>query len=268
MAIQANASSEVVISAGLKLYTGISEFKVVAVNPTLDELHALGIMLQSEPKYQVTIKETEVQKIVFWLKNEDTSISCEFLVNPGPWKSSTGKTKVFNIIGQDQWLVQGADGKFDTSNLPSFIKETDTFYVIPRGLDKVTNFIKAWANVADGDEVKLDTIPQLEKGDVRELKQLVKALQNNTVRALVYVRDGKYPAVYTEYFGRVNPKRDDLFLKAMASDYGQVKGEYTIQWQEYVPGALTADPVTDTTIGDDWVMPDLPLGGDDDDPFK
>jgi hypothetical protein len=268
MAIQANASTEVVVGAGFKLYTGISEFKVIAVNPTMDELHALGIMVQSEPKYQVLIKEKEVQKIVFWLKNADTSVSCEFLVNPGPWKSSTGKVKVLNIIGQDQWLVQNADGTFDTSNLPTFIKEADTFYVIPRGLDRVTDFIKAWANVADGDEVKLDTIPQLEKGNVNELKQLVKALQNNTVRVLVYVREGKYPAIYTEHFGRVNPKRDDLFLKAMASsDYGQVKGEYTIEWQEYVPGALTADPITDTTSGDDWTMPESPLSGDDD-PFK
>ena len=53
MAIESNAS-EVAVSSALKLFTGISEFNVVAVNPTLEKLHELGIMLQTEPNYEVS----------------------------------------------------------------------------------------------------------------------------------------------------------------------------------------------------------------------
>ena len=43
MAIESNAS-EVAVGSALKQFTGISEFNVVAVNPTLEKLHELGIM--------------------------------------------------------------------------------------------------------------------------------------------------------------------------------------------------------------------------------
>lgn len=270
MGVAKNPSDQAVVGQGVKLYTGISEFNVLAVNPSLKELNDLGIMLQKEPQYEVTFDSGPVTKIVFWLGNSDVKVSCEFLVTPGPWTSKNGKVKCYNAIGQNQWLPVGADGKFDTSDCPEWIKDKSSFYAIPKGLDKVTEFVRAWANVADGDEISLDTIPAIEKGNVKELKDLIVALKNNQVRALVFVRDEKYQSVYTEHFGRVTPKRDDLFIKAMSGEYGQVKGDYTIPWQEYVPGVPAPDSVTNT-VEDDWQMPDSPLGGGDifeDDPFK
>jgi hypothetical protein len=240
MAIQSNPSDQAVVS-GLRLFTGIGEFKVVAVNPTLEQLHGMNVMLQSEPKYDVEINGDNFKKIVFWLRNEDVTTSCEILVTPGEWVSQSGKVKCYNRIGQDQWLEKGPDGSFDTSNCPEWIKEKGTFYAIPRGMDTVTEFVKAWANVENGGEIKLDTVDKIANGDMKELRELVKALSGNSVRALAYVRDEKYQAIYTRHFGRVNPKRNDLFIKEMNKDYGDVKGEYTIEWQKYEPSEIKAD---------------------------
>ena len=50
MAIQSN-SSEIEVSGGIPLYTGIASVSVVAVNPTLAELLKLGVKLKTEPVY-------------------------------------------------------------------------------------------------------------------------------------------------------------------------------------------------------------------------
>jgi hypothetical protein len=264
MAIQSNPSDQAVTS-GLKLFTGIGEFKVVAVNPTLEQLHEMNVMLQSEPKYDVEINGADFKKVVFWLKNDDVVTSCEILVTPGEWVSQTGKVKCYNRIGQDQWLEKNADGSFDSSNCPDWIKETETFYSIPRGMDTVTEFVKAWANVESGGEIKLDTVNKIANGDVKELRELIKALDNNLVRVLVYVRDGKYQAVYTRHFGRVNPKRNDLFIKEMNKDYGAVKGEYTLEWQKYEPSEIQADASAPALVteGSDWEDTGVDPFGDD-----
>ena len=99
MAIKSNSSEQEVATGGKKLYTGITAMSVVAVNPTLDELHAMDIMYQSEPNYTVDFGNGEVQKVVFWLKNEDITVPMEILITPGPWKSKTGKYKWLNNQG-------------------------------------------------------------------------------------------------------------------------------------------------------------------------
>ena len=48
MAIKSNASTESVQGEGMKLYSGLSNFNIIAVNPTMAELHALDINVKSE----------------------------------------------------------------------------------------------------------------------------------------------------------------------------------------------------------------------------
>ena len=256
MAIQSNSSEEEVAGGGVRLYTGITAMSVVAVNPTLDELHEMGVMFQSEPNYTVDFGDGEVQKVVLWLKNEDISVPMEILITPGPWKSKTGKYKWLNSQGQETWAEENSNGTIDESSLMDWYKNPESCYKVARGADTLTDFVKVWANVAPGDEVQLDTLDKIEKGNMAELKTLIKALANNKLRVLVYVRDGKYQGVYTRHFGRLLPERNDLFLKAMNQDYGQVKGEYSIEWQTYSPGVLTPDSVdspNEITEESDWL---------------
>ena len=64
MAIQSNASTEEVVG-GIKVYSGLTNVNVIAVNPTMEELHALDIKVKSEQNYQVTIGEDDYFKLVF-----------------------------------------------------------------------------------------------------------------------------------------------------------------------------------------------------------
>ena len=50
MAIQSNASNQEVVG-GIRTYSGLTNVKVMAVNPTMAELHAMDINVKSEPNY-------------------------------------------------------------------------------------------------------------------------------------------------------------------------------------------------------------------------
>jgi len=268
MGVSKNSSEEEVVKSR-KLYTGIGEFKVILVNPTMADLHDHEIMVQSEPKYTVDFGDGPLTKVAIWIKNEYTTLPVEFIMTPGPWKSKTGKFKWYNAIGQDTWGNERQDGSLDFESLhekvQEFYKEPETAYKIPKGADTLTDFVKAWANVETDGEIFLDTINAIADGtSIKELEELRKDLVANELRILVYVRDGKYQAAYTRHFGRIKPKRDDWFASAMLEDYGEVKGEYTMKFQEYVPGEVEADPANEEPDADET---DYEMAGDDNDPL-
>ena len=267
MAVKQNASDQEVAGGGIKLYTGITPMSVLAVNPTLTELHAMDLQFQKEPKYAVDFGKGPVQKAVIWLGNEETKVPLEILITAGPWKSGKNdKYKWYNISGQDVWTEVQADGTPNPANFRDWHQDTDTFYQIPRGIDTLTDFVKAWANVASGDECKLDTIDAICQGDMSEIREMIKAFAANQVRVLVYVRDGKYQGIYSEHFGRLRPERNDLFTKAMGANlpYSQVPGEFSLPWQTYTPGVATPDAPAagageEIPTDEDWLKDGDPL---------
>ena len=120
------------------------------------------------------------------------------------------------------------------------------------------NFAKAWANVANGDDVYFESIDKIVKGDVAEVKALAKVLSGNQIRLLIGVKDGKYQSVYTKVFGRIKPERDDLFVKNLNDEYGTFNAEFdtTLAWGPFSPqlSLVTPDAEDDSPEeGDDWV---------------
>ena len=80
MEIKSNASNQEVVG-GIRIYSGLSNFNVIAVNPTMDELHELGIMVKTDPNYFVELQGVEYFKLTFWVKNEDLTTRFEILMN-------------------------------------------------------------------------------------------------------------------------------------------------------------------------------------------
>ena len=252
MAIQSNASTEEVVG-GMKLYSGLTNVRVIAVNPTMAELHAMDINVKQEPNYTVEFSGEAYNKIVFWLANDDGNFKLEILMQNKPKVSQTGKHQWMNAIGQSTW----------SEDAPSYEWwKTAGQRKAYTGEETLINFVKAWANVASGDEVTFDTMPAIANGDLSEIKELVKALSNNEARVLIGVKDDKYQQVYTKYFGRVKPQRDDFFVKALNDDYGSFNADFNadLKWGTHRP---TMDLVTPDTIEeeDDWTMPDNPQNG-------
>ena len=249
MAIKSNDSNVEVAGGGIKLYSGLGNFKVIAVNPTMAELHELGIMVKQDPNYFVELNGAEYFKLTFWIKNDDLTTRFDILMNGSERVSQTGKNQWINAIGQSTW--SDGEPEYDWFKKEGLRKALT-------GEETLINFVKQWANVANGDEAYFDSIAKIVKGDVAEVKALVKLLENNEVRLLIGVKDGKYQTVYTKVFGRVRPQRDDLFVKNLNDDYGAFNAEFdtTLAWGVFTPELAVVTPDGDdaeVSEDEDWV---------------
>ena len=247
MAIKSNASTEEVMGSGIKLYSGITNMAIIAVTPTMADLHALDINVKSEQNYDVTIADASYQKIAFWLRNSQATVRLEILMQSEKRTSKTGKFQWINNIGQATWS--------DDAPAYEWWKSEGQRHAYV-GEETLVSFVKAWANVASGDEVSFETIDKIVKGDTKELKDLVNLLNSNSIRVLVGVRDGKYQSVYTKHFGRIKPQRDDLFIKSLNDDYGTFNADFNadLAWGDHIP---TIDLISPDAVSEDedWAMP-------------
>ena len=258
MAIQSNASTEAVAGTGVTLYSGLTNMKVLGVNPSMAELHAMGVNVKQEPSYEVSFSNQDYNKIVFWVGNSDTKVKVEILMQPAVRTSQTGKKQWINSFGATTWSEDAPsyDWWKAEGQRPAYVGE-----------ETLIEFTKAWANVAAGDEVSFNNIASIASGDVSEIKALATALLSNEVRLLVGVKDDKYQTVYTKCFGRVKPQRDQYFIKSLNDDYGSFNADFNadLVWGTHVATAtLVAPDAPDenadwTTSTKEAVSEDLPF---------
>jgi hypothetical protein len=243
MAIQSNASTEEVVG-GLSIFSGVTNVKVIAVNPKMVELHALGINVKQEPNYTIEFSGEAYNKIVFWLANKDNNFKLEILMQNKPKVSQSGKFQWMNNIGQSTWSEEAPTYDWWKS------EGQRKAYT---GEETLINFVKAWANVAAGGEVYFESMQAIAGGNLKEIKGLIKTLNSNEVRVLIGVKDDKYQQVYTKYFGRVKPQRDDLFIKALNDEYGSFNADFNadLKWGHHVPTITLISPDT-ISEKDDW----------------
>lgn len=205
---------EVKEGSAVKLYTGAENFKVVAVNPTKEELEKMyNRELNFTPEYIGTAKITDADgerevpqiRLDFFLANEDNSITTklQFYVANTHHKSSTGKFKCINSFGRDAWLDEEAvKSKVMPGNMnwynPDGVKvarrgevELISYLVnllnLPFNLDKVSDVSEAYARI-DKDEWS-----KIFAGDVSLLREIVGGT-NNKIGVLLGVKtkgDGK-----------------------------------------------------------------------------
>ena len=247
MAITSNDSNQEVMGS-IKNYSGISNFSVLTVNPTMEELHAIDIKVKQEPNYFLELNGEDYFKVVFWVKNEDLITRLEILMQNKNRTSKTGKFQWLNATGQSTWSEETPT--YDWWKNPETSRKGFT------GEETLIHFIRAWANVAPGDNVYFDTIDKIVQGDVTEIKALLDTLKNNQVRLLVGVKDGKYQQVYTKYFGRIKPQRDDFFVKSLNDEYGAFNAEFetTLECGEFTPVLSVVTPDSDNGVEekDEW----------------
>jgi len=255
MAIQSNASDVQVGGGGIPLYCGIATMNVVAVNPSLGELHSLGINLKQEPNYTgIQMGEQTKNKLVFWVRNAEHEFTTRFeiLVEPNERaESKTGKFQWINKFGQTAWGTENPSTQYEWFKNEGVRRSY-------AGEEMLIDFMKTWANVGRDGECAIDDIKAVMTGDVHELKQYVTALKENRVRLLLGAKDDKYQQVYTKHFGREKPRRDDLFIKSLNDDYGEFRADFDandFNLKRWTPGVVTpaeAEPATAEATGD-WI---------------
>ena len=145
------SSQEVQEGPVVKYYTGVENFKVVAVNPSKEELEAIyGRELNFTPEY---IGETDVEdgdgkrvvpqyRIDLYLANEDNSITtkAQFYIADTHHLSATGKYKVINDFGRTTWLTkEDIQSKTLPENMQWF--NQSGLKVAKRGEDHLIDFL-------------------------------------------------------------------------------------------------------------------------------
>lgn len=140
-----------------QLWTGVENFKVIAVNPTKEELEKIyGREITFTPEY---VNTTEVEdgdgkrtvdqiRVDFYLSNEDDSITtkAQFYIGKTHHKSQTGKFKVINDYGKTTWLEKDS---IQSGTVPDNMKwyETSGIKVALRGEEEMIGFLANLLNL-------------------------------------------------------------------------------------------------------------------------
>lgn len=197
-----------------KLYTGVENFKVVAINPTKEELEKMyDREINFTPEYvgKITVSDADGEREVdqirldFFLANEDNSITTklQFYVANTHHKSSKGSFKVINSFGKSTWLQKAdIESKQTIDRMPWFnidgvkvarrgevelINAVINVLNLPMDLNKVEKVEDAYAKISSEQWIKIIS------GDVSLLRQHVLST-NNKLGVLLGVKtngDGK-----------------------------------------------------------------------------
>ena len=197
-----------------KLHTGATNFKVVGINPTKEELEAIyGRELNFDPEYtgSTTVTDSDGDRdarqirLDFYLHNEEEGLTekIQFYVADTHHKSQSGKYKVINSFGKDTWLTEEA---IKTKTLPDNMQwyNADGVKVARRGEVELINFLVNLLNlpwdtskVADVSEcyarIDKEEWNKIFEGNVALLKSLIDST-NNKIGVLLGVKtkgDGK-----------------------------------------------------------------------------
>lgn len=234
-----NGATDAVVGDGKKLYTGLTNVLVKAVNPSMEELVAMGYNPQQEPSYlSKNDKGNDKLRLDFYVENTETKFKSKisFWLENESRLSQKGMTQYIDDFNKAGW------GDSDKNGLPSFV-DAATAREAFVGEEDLMNFIYNWFNCGEGDVCKLETINAIvTKQDIKELRQMIKDAATHGVRVLVGVtKDNKYQTIYTKHFGRPYQKSTTYFTKALEGKYGEFKANYSLDWKEYTPGIITPD---------------------------
>lgn len=247
-----------------RYFTGVIPYRVILINPTLDELHEKGLTyIKKEPEYQKEadfgngpIRTTQVD---FWLKSVPTpecdydittKVTFQIAKNVYVGKT-TGKTQYVNRYGRMAW----ASNELELNSNPYFLNEDAR--PAYKGEEELYKFLFAWLNMSYDPDRKILTdcrvdVEKLFDGDFSELKELVTVGEPYIVRVLTGVRrvedeeNGSikyFQVTYSKYFLKHNQKITTSLQKYLESnEYNSFGTEtnpviYTFAIKEFDPSA-------------------------------
>ena len=266
MAFNANDSATAVVKEG-KLFTGLKNLKVQAINPTKAEMEILGYRPQNEPVYTSMDGEVQKLRLDFFLigtGNEGEIIKTKiafFLENKHRMNKGGTKAEWINDAARTAWGTPQA--------APDTLKwfEAETARPCKVGEGDVHLFLINWLNIQPGDEAKLEHFDALFTSNYSELKQILAANMNNEIKMLLTVRDGKYQSVYNRYFDRATNKRTSYWeshIKRQSEDGYPPKEDFSnsFVFKEWTEPSVMTDLGSATAAA-----PEAGEGAPKDDPF-
>lgn len=261
--------------SNFKRYIGVAPVKVVAVNPTKQQLEEIYKTPQEKDPIYLGKDEksgAKTARIDFILKTVEERCGIDtiarlsfFLQDTSLVGSKSGKVKIIDKYGRTAWATEeelaqkavpvysNGPADIDKDYRKAFVGEEQliTFLKALLGVKNTFTFDKDGnrkpaANLADC-EAYLEHIPDYFNGDYSELTELAQAQPNNIVRVLFGVRnagDNQYQTVYNEYFQKAGATTNTGFEKSVserkdAGAYPSTEFEFC-NIKEYNPAQPTA----------------------------
>jgi hypothetical protein len=236
MAFTGNKSDKEVIKTR-KLYTGLANFTILAVNPTEKECNTLGIT-QRVGEYVSTNKQGLPQvRVDSWLKIKSIPLphpeldrsalkdnfplqKISFFITDDEIRSkeTPGNKLWINLAGRTTWAdsVEKVSGnpKMDWFN-------TKDLRPLLQGEETITRFLAAFMNVdmrADDVECRVEDFKKILKGNVKELRDLTNSWKDNAVQLLLGTKDedrGTFQDFFKDFFGRPSVKDVSAWKRAL-----------------------------------------------------
>lgn len=250
-------------SEGIKVFMGINNFVVEAINPTEEQLKAMGYNPKQEPVYTGEKEGKSTLRLDIYLKNpvseyvsggktitEEVKTKFALFIEATEIVSSTGKKQYINAYGKTSY----ADSPEATPDW--FDKEG--IRVCHKGEEELINFLYKWLGLTQkfkdkpGDVCMMETSwDKLVNGNVKELQELVKGAKNNGIKFLLGAKevtkdDGKvvyYQDVYSKYPMKPGQFSFTGLTEQLNDEYGHFKAHYPsdFKFQLFVPGLIKPD---------------------------
>lgn len=261
MAFASNDSSKETVKV-FNLYTGVGKFKVLDINPTLDELTKLGFNFTKEPEYiteEEGVKKVRVQIYIQSILKEDLKTNITFFLENRDRVNMNGdKYEIINNLGQSTWAPTIAEACERTNAKGEKWFSAEGARIAKVGEVGLTNFLINWLNVSPGESASLDNLSAMFTGNFSELKSLAKAASSNVVRGLFKVRDTgdkQYQTVDSGVFDR-GFKNDADYKVFQRYEEQQIKGGFSIKdnWT-YEFQVYQHKPVTPDTANSSYEQP-------------
>lgn len=234
MAFASNDSSKETVKV-FNLYTGVGKFKVLGINPTLEELTKMGFNFTKEPEYiteEDGVKKVRIQVFIQSIMKEDLKTNITFFLENKDRANKNGdKFEIINNLGQSSWAPTIAEACEKTNAKGEKWFSSEGARIAKIGESGLINFLINWLNVAPGESASLDNLNAMFSGNFSELKGLAKAASGNVVRGLFKVRDTgdkQYQTVDSGVFDRGFKNDADYKVFQRYSD-SQVNAGYAIK---------------------------------------
>ena len=195
-------------NSGFEIITGVIDVNILTVNPTLEELIAMGVNLKKEPEYISANPETGAKKI-----------RLDFWIKPTAKELTKYVTKISFFLEDADRVAQS--GKFQYINSECKASYADNIETLPEWINRVgirqakigeaelMEFLKNFAGVKD---LEFDNFSALFNNNMTEIRGLISMKKSNSVQILFTEKDG-FQSTYNKYSMRGGNTRMDFWIK-------------------------------------------------------
>lgn len=230
---------------------GLFEGKIIAFNPSLEELDEI-LGSNSERKEPEYLKETQdgdkIVNLTIWVEDVKSGMKAPVRIGivDKPLTNKTGDKTIFiNVQGNTSYFIDKEE------NLPDWFKGFNHWQA-KQGEDKLYNFLRAWLQIDTYNDKSAEMFVDIKKilrGNVKELRDLMKTEFNNTVlfNSIITSRtteDKDGNEVTKEYQNLYNKD----FLPGSTIKFFKLGGKYPKFVQKYVDDCNGAYGIKDYYI--------------------